>query len=68
MNEETTKNSNFITMDYHIQINCISNRPIHSPFPFISELYRSQEIKSDFFCDEILKYWGISKKIISQFR
>lgn len=63
MNQETTEDSKFITIDYHIQINGISNRSTYRPFPFIPELYRSQEAEAEIFSNEILEYWGISKKL-----
>ena len=62
MNEKTPPESRFITIDYHIQVNGISNRSTFRPFPFIPEVYRSQNAKAEIFSNEILDYWKISKK------
>ncbi|MDA9637010.1 hypothetical protein N9T42_04835, partial [SAR86 cluster bacterium] len=62
MNEKTPPESRFITIDYHIQVNGISNRSTFRPFPFIPEVYRSQNAQAENFSNEILDYWKISKK------
>jgi hypothetical protein len=61
MNKETPSHSRFITIEYDIQMNGLSNRSTFRPFPFIPEVYRVQDLETEKFSDFVLDFWNLEK-------
>ena len=61
MDRETPYDSRFLTIEYDIQMNGLSNRSTFRPFPFIPEVYRVQDRETEKFSDFVLDFWKLEK-------
>ena len=61
MEKKTPSDSRFITIEYDIQMNGLSNRSTFRPFPFIPEVYRVQDRETEKFSDFVLDFWKLEK-------